>query len=726
MAPPRSNSLRQLLLALAAALFFLTPGAYAAATGPVDFAHDILPLLSRFGCNASACHGKAEGQNGFKLSVFGTDPQQDREMIVSQSRGRRIMPAAPEESLLLRKASAQVPHAGGPRLKAGSTEYELFRAWIAGGAPYSLPSRSDLAELRIEPSEKIMGFEARQPLRVFARHADGTEEDVTWLAVFHSNNAALAEVDEHGLVTTGASVGQAAIMARYLGRIAIFHATVPRPGPALTTTSGESFNFIDELVSANLRKMNLQASELCDDATFLRRVFLDVIGRLPTPDEARQFLASNETGKRHRLVESLLERPEYADYWALKWADLLRVDRQVLGRAEAHAYYDWIHDAVAANKPLDQFARELLLAEGPLAEQPAGGFYKVAKKPGEMAASISQVFLGVRITCAECHQHPYDRWTQRDYHGMRAFFEQVTYKKLGTEESLVVQGDPKVTHPRTKEPIFAYPLGREMPAETPAGDRRTVLADWLATPENPWFARNFANRIWAHFLGRGIVEPIDDVRATNPPSNPALLEALTKHLVEHRFDAKALIRLITGSRTYQLSSTPNETNEQDAQNFSRAPFRRLPSEVLFDSVCDITGVPEKFAGVPAGTRATQLWDSLQQHYFLKLFGRPARVTACDCERSTGASVAQALHLMNSPNLQQKLSHDGGRIAALAALSDDTQVVEELWLACYSRFPEAEEKAHAVRHLASRSNKRRQAVEDLAWSLLNSLEFTFNH
>jgi len=692
----------------------------------VDFAHDVTPLLSRFGCNASACHGKAEGQNGFKLSVFGTDPGADYEAIVRQSRGRRVMAAAPEESLLLRKAAAEVPHAGGPRMKRGSREYGILRDWILGGAPQTVSGKSEVTRVRVEPAERIMGFHQTQPLRVLATLSDGSERDVTWLSMFHSNNAALAEVDETGTVQTGSTVGQAAVMARYLGHIAIFQAAVPRPGPPVPPAVVEGLNVIDHLVAENLRKMNLQASDLADDATFLRRVSLDVIGRLPSPEEARRFLARNEPDKRARLVDALLDLPEYAEFWALKWSDLLRVDRLALGHRDAHAYYEWIRDAVAANDPLDAFARELLLAEGPLAEQPAGFFYKVAKKPGEMAASVSQVFLGIRITCAECHQHPYDRWTQRDYHGMRAFFEQVSYKKPVGAEALVIQGNPKVQHPRTKEAINAYPLGTEMPETSPEGDRRAALAQWLTAPENPWFARNMANRLWAHFLGRGIVEPVDDVRATNPPSNPALLDALTKHLVNYQFDAKALIRLITTSRTYQLSSKPNETNENDAQNFSRALFRRLPAEALLDAVCDVTGVPEKFAGVPMGTRAVELWDSQQQHYFLKLFGRPARATSCDCERSVGASISQALHLMNSPNLQNKLAHEGGRLAQLTAISDDARVVEELWLACFSRLPDAGEKERAVSHLASRSKQRRAAIEDLAWSLMNSLEFTFNH
>lgn len=708
-------------------LIFTAGSLHAAAPAGVDFSHDVVPLLSRFGCNGSACHGKAEGQKGFKLSIFGNDPDEDFRAIAMQSRGRRISVGAPDASLFLQKVVAAIPHAGGPRMHTDSPEYRLLREWIAGGAPFKIADKADVTGVRIEPERAVLGFAQREPLRVIASYSDGSEKDVTWLSVFHSNNTGIAEVGENGTVVTGNSVGQAAVMARFHGQIGIFQATIPRPGAPVAGGGQKPFNAIDDLVEQNLRRMNLRASGIADDAEYLRRVFLDVIGRLPTSGEAREFLEDTRDGKRARLVDRLLELPEYADFWALKWADLLRVDRQALGQRAAFAYFSWVRDSVAANKPLDQFAKELLVAEGPLTEQPAGYFYKVVKKSGEMAASTSQVFLGIRITCSECHQHPYDRWTQRDYHGMRAFFEQVKYKKLGDDEALFAEGNPQIRHPRTKEILNAHPLGTAMPEKAAEGDRRQTLATWMVAPENPWFARNLANRFWAHFFGRGLVEPVDDVRASNPPSNPELLAALTRHLVDYRFDPKSLIRFITASRTYQTSSHPNETNESDEQNFSRAVFRRLPAEVLMDSVSDVTGVPEKFAGVPLGQRAVQLWDSQQQHYFLKLFGRPARVTACECERATGASVGQALHLMNSPTIQAKLSHEGGTVARLAAgTADDSTLVDELYLSFFSRLPNAGEKSTAIEHLAARKEKRQQAVEDLAWSMLNSLEFVFNH
>jgi hypothetical protein len=426
-------------------------------------------------------------------------------------------------------------------------------------------------------------------------------------------------------------------------------------------------------------------------------------------------------------VDELLGRPDYADFWALKWADLLRVERSVLGHKQAYAYYRWIRESLAENRPYDRFVRELLTAEGPLSEVPQAAFHRVVSKPGEAASSVSQVFLGVRIACAECHHHPYDRWSRADYAGMKAFFEQVGLRPSPRGEFLSAEGDPPARHPRTGEAIFAYAPGTAMPKASPQGDRRKVLADWMTSSENPWFARNLANRMWAHFLGRGVVEPVDDVRATNPPSNPELLDALAKYLIDSKYDVKQLIRAICASRTYQLSSAPNATNERDEQNYSRARLKRVSAEVLLDMVCQTTAVGEKFNGMPAGVRAIQLWDSKVNHYFLKAFGRPERVTACECERVGEPSVAQVLHLLNAPELHTKISHADGRVARLVrTLSDDKALVEELYLTFYSRLPQEKERAVALDYLAQRQVARQKAAEDLAWSLLNSLEFVFNH
>ena len=688
------------------------------------FENDIVPLLSRFGCNSSGCHGNSQGQNGFKLSVFGFDPSADHAALVKESRGRRILPAAPEHSLLLAKASGALAHGGGVRIPRGTPEYETLRSWIAAGAPFGDPQAPRVASIRVEPSERLLAFRGQQQLRVVARYSGGREVDVTAHARFQSNNDGLAAVSITGQITAGEVPGEVAVMASFMGAVDVFRAVIPRPERIANYPKQPENNFIDTLVFRKLRKLNIIPSELCDDATFLRRAYLDVIGTLPTPAEARRFLTDKRPNRRALLVDVLLQRPEFADYWALKWADLLRVDRQALGHKRAYAYYRWIRESLAAGKPLDQFARELLTAEGPLAENGPTNFYKVVSKPGEAASTLSQVFLGVRIACAECHHHPFDRWSQTDYYGMQAFFAPVGVRKGSTGEFVQASGSPVTKHPRTGEVVPALVLGATEPA-TVKGDRRLLLAAWLTRGENPWFARNLANRTWAHFLGRGLVEPVDDMRATNPPSNPELLDALAANLVKSKFDFKQLIRAITASRVYQLSTRPNRTNAKDELNHSRALFRRVDAEVLLDMVSQATGVAERFDGVPAGTRAIQLWDSKVRHYFLKRFGRPVRVSACECERNHEPGVSQVLHLLNSPGLHAKLTHARGTVARLVRQQrDDAALVEELYLTFYSRLPDAKERASAVEYL--RSGQRREAAEDLAWSLLNSLEFVFNH
>lgn len=687
------------------------------------FENDIEPLLSRYNCNSSGCHGKAEGQNGFKLSVFGYDPAADYAALVKEDRGRRVVPAAPEQSLLLRKVSGRVAHGGGIRIRAGSDDYEMLRAWIAAGIPFGDVNAPRPVGLRVEPSEKVLAMHTGQQLRAVVRFSDGREVDVTRHAKFQSNNDGLAIVSATGLVSTLDCPGDVAIMASYLGQMATFRALVPLPATSRHQPPPPEFNDIDKLVDQKLAKLNIEPSGLCDDSEFLRRAFLDVIGKLPTPREAREFMADAARDKRPRLVDSLLQRNEFADYWALKWADVLRVDRQALGHQRAYAYYKWIRDSLAANKPLDQFARELLTAEGPANEVGPANFYRVAGTPGEMASSLSQALLGVRIACAQCHHHPFDRWSQNDYYGMQAFF--TTVKLQG---DLVISGQGGVAaNPRSGEKVFAHALGAATPRENPTGDPRAILAAWVTSPDNPYFARNLANRVWAQFLGRGLVEPVDDVRATNPPTNPELLDALAKHLTESKFDLRQLIRYIAASRVYQTSTSPNATNERDEQNYSRALLKRLDAEVLLDMICDATGVPEKFSGAPARTRAVQLWDNKTPHYFLKQFGRPQRISACECERSTEPNVAQVLHLLNSPEIHAKLSHEGGTIAKLMKnRPDNDKLVEELYLTFFSRLPDSDERKTAMDYLEKHRGKRREAAEDLAWALLNALEFRFNH
>lgn len=691
------------------------------------FENDILPILGRYGCNSSGCHGKAEGQGGFKLSVFASDPEADFSALTKEGRGRRIFPAKPEESLLLRKSTGRAAHGGGTKLPFDSEDYRLVRDWIAAGTPIGASDAPHVVSVRIEPTERVMGQKAGQQLKVLAKYSDGLEKDVTRHSKFQSNVDSVASVSATGLVTTHDVPGEAAVMAVYFGEVGIFRLMVPRPGPVATNQNLPQFNFIDKLVDAKLAKLNVAPSGLCDDAELLRRVYLDLTGTLPTPDDVRKFLTDTTKGKREKLVYSLLEKPEFTDLWAMRWADLLRVDRQQLGHERAYTYYKWIRESIADNKPFDAFARELVTAEGPLNEVGPANFYKVVTKPGDMAGTVSQVFLGVRIACAECHHHPFDRWKQSDYYGMTAFFAPISPRGGGSGESVSSSGDPINHHPRTNAAIFAYPLGTEMPTGNVKGDRRIGLADWMTKPDNPFFARNLSNRVWAWLLGRGLVEPVDDVRATNPPSNPELLDALARYTIENKYDVRKLIVLITSSRVYQTSVAPNATNEKDERNFSRAYFKRPEAELLLDMTCQALGVAEKFQGSPGITRAVQLWDNKVRSEFLRLFGRPNRVTACECERTREPSVSQVLNLLNSTEIQAKLTHEGGTIARLAReQKDDKKLVEELYLTFFSRMPTTKEKDVGVKHLQKYVANRRAATEDLAWAMLNSTEFLFNH
>lgn len=698
----------------------------AAAKRRVHFEYDVLPVLSRFGCNSSGCHGKAEGQNGFKLSIFGFDPDADLAALTQEGRGRRTNRVLPENSLLLQKASGGMPHGGGIRIRRNSPEFRVLRDWIKGGGVAGEADTATLDSIQVTPRDSRMAMDSARQLQVTASFSDGRELDVTHLAKFQTNSEALATVDEFGLVTTGENPGEAAIMASYLGQVDVFRAIVPQPDNGSKFPQRPELNFIDGLVDAKLRKLNIHPAGLCSDADFLRRAHLDIIGTLPTAEEARGFLKDSSPAKRGALVDALLVRKEYADFQALKWADVLRVDRLALGHKQAYNYYRWIRDAFARNRPFDKVARDVITATGPFSKSPAANLFKVAKKPGEVAATVSQVFMGIRIECAQCHHHPFDQWSQRDYYGMEAFFTQVNFKSTPSGQVLLPNRKNNTKHPRSGDIVQAHALLEDEPGETPEGDRRRLFADWLTADDNQWFARNIVNRVWAQFTGRGIVTPVGDFRLTNPPTNPELLDALAESFVKSGFDLHDLIRTITSSRTYQLVATPSAMNERDEQNYSRALFKRLDAEVRFDMICQVTGSSEKFKGMPAGYRAIELWDSQVPHYFLSLFGRPVRATACECERATQPSVAQVLHVLNSPQIQEKLSSDAGKLAMLeGTIADDEKLVEEIYLMFYSRFPTTDEQVSVSRYLANADN-RRKAVEDVAWSLMNTVEFLFNH
>lgn len=703
---------------------------------PVTLELDVQPILARFGCDAGACHGKAGGQNGFQLSLLGFDSDFDYNALVKEGRGRRVFPAAPERSLILQKPSSLVPHGGGRRFEPHSAPYEVLSRWVAHGMPRAPADAPVLDHVSVEPAERVMAADETQQLLVTAHYSDGSRRDVTHLAAYQSSESPIAAVDEQGVVTAGPITGEVAIMARYMGKIAICEVAIPLPGtvdPELYKNLPER-NFIDRLVWNKLQRLGLTPSEPCDDATFLRRASLDVIGRTATPDETRAFLADNSPDKRARLVDRLLERPEYADFWANKWADLLRPNPYRVGIKAVLNLDAWLRDSFRKNKPYDQFVRELVTAQGSTFRNGAVTIFRDRRSPDEIATMVSQLFLGVRLECAKCHHHPFEVWAQEDFYSFAAYFARIGRKGTGlsppisgSEEMMFVSDKGSVQHPRTGETLAPRPLFGKAPAIEPREDPRRALAEWMTSDDNPYFAQVIANRVWADLMGRGIVEPVDDLRATNPPTNAPLLEALADDFRKSGYDLKALIRRIMNSYVYGLSSLPTERNTVDTRNYSRYYRQRLRAEVLLDAVSDITGVPEEFSAMPPGSRAMAIWTHRAPSLFLDTFGRPDPNQDPPCERTPDTTVVQALHLMNAPRLNEKITSDQGRARKLAE-SDRTpaQLIEELYLWVYSRPPTQEELASAVKLYEDNPDARRQVTEDLLWALLNTPEFVFKN
>ncbi|MEX2285797.1 MAG: DUF1549 and DUF1553 domain-containing protein [Planctomycetaceae bacterium] len=689
----------------------------------ISFEHEIIPLLTRAGCNAGSCHGKAEGQAGFKLSVFGSDAPTDYEALTREGRRRRMFSAAPVQSLFLQKATSQIPHGGGRKIEVGSLPYQRLLRWAAEGAGYA-GRQAPLASMTIEPADRILFPGESQQVRVTAIDAEGRPRCVTAEAEFHSNADLIAHVDRDGLIHAGDVPGEAAILVRYMGASAVCRVTLPRPNVEFARPP--EANFIDHLVWDKLKRLGIPPSPPAGDAEFARRVYLDTIGTLPTSDETRAFLLDNQPDKRQRLISQLLARDEYADYWAMRWSDLLRVDRDKISPAGSVAITRWLREQFARNRPYDEFVRDLITAQGDTFEVGPASFYKVLDSPEAMARSVSQLLLGVRIECAQCHHHPAEKWGQDDYYALAGFFTGVKGKGLPNgNQSIVSLGGSDLNHPRTGKPVPARALGAAPAMFAEGADRRQVLADWMTGPDNPYFARAIVNRLWSHYFGRGLFEPIDDLRATNPATNEPLLDALAQHLREVDYDLKAFTTTILTSRVYQLSSQSAPGNADDQQNFSHAIHKPLPAEVLLDAISQSTGVPEKFVGWPLGYRAVQIWDNRMPSYFFRIFGRPVRATVCQCERSDEPSIAQALHLMNSPEIQDKIQADSGRAAQLAASDRAPEVViDDLMLATLSRFPTPAERSLFLAEF--KLGDRRRAAEDLLWTLLNSKDFLYNH
>ncbi|HEV3166324.1 MAG TPA: DUF1549 domain-containing protein [Isosphaeraceae bacterium] len=702
---------------------------------PINFANQVVPIFTKLGCNSGGCHGKASGQNGFRLSLLGFEPTLDYETLVKEGRGRRVFPAAPEQSLLLLKATAKVPHGGGRKLQLGSHEYQLIRRWLAAGMPVGKPEDPRVDHIEVYPKSRVMSRGARQQVIVTAHYTDGSTEDVTRWAQYQSNDAEVAAVADAGQVSTRELSGLAAIMARYQGQVAVFQATVPLGIPIDSNPDFPATNFVDTLAFKQWTALGLVPSDLCTDEEFIRRASLDIIATLPTPAEAKAFLADTGSDKRAKLIDRLLDRPEYASYFAVKWADVLRNKRE--GRPDfqrgTFLFYEWIRDNLVKNTPYDQFVRSILAASGTPETTPPVMWYRRVRATDAFVDDTAQVFLGMRLQCAKCHHHPFEKWSQDDYYGFAAFFARVGRKPSLTssrggrlDEVIFTARGGGVNHPKTGKLMTPKGLGSNEQSVPPTTDPRQKLVDWMADPKNPFFARAIVNRYWAHFFGRGIVEPMDDLRLTNPPANPDLLDALADDFVKSGYDLKHLVRTIANSRVYGLSSVPNDYNAKDKQSFARHYPKRMSAEVLLDSIAQVTGVPTPFGGMPAGTRAIELPDESVASTFLDTFGRPKRDTPCECERMTDASLGQSLMLLNSNDVQSKLSASGSRAEALAKdARPEPEKIEELFWAAFGRAPSSGESTSALAHLAARPDKKREAYEDILWALVNAKEFQFN-
>ena len=701
-----------------------------------SFRNHVQSVMSKSGCNSGACHGAAAGKNGFKLSLRGYDPEHDFFSITHQSRGRRVVADDPGRSLILTKPTCAIPHKGGFRFGEDSYEYRVVAEWIAQGLQPPTEQDPRIQKLEILPSALRLKSGSEQPMVVMAHFSDGHTEDVTRWAKYTSTNHAVCTVDDRGMAKVHGS-GEGAIVAWYLAQNTTATVTVPylQAVDAGMFTKAERANFIDDLVMEKLRSLNLPPSPQSDDGEFLRRVFLDTIGVLPTVDEVKAFLADTSPGKRAEVIERLLSRPEFVDYWTYQWSDLLLLTGSRLRPEALKSYYKWIRDRVAENAPWDAFARGVILAKGSTFENGAANFYALHQDPQDMVETTSMAFLGMSIQCAPCHDHPNEKWTNDDYYGLVSLFARVRGKGWGGDfrngdgnRTIFLADQGEVLQPRTAKPQPPKPLdGSPLSFEEP-GDRREYLARWLTAPGNPYFSRAIANRIWANFMGRGLVDAVDDIRLTNPASNDKLLTRLAEELVRNNYDLKSLMRAIANSETYQRSHVILKENEVDQRFHSHSQPRRMKAEVLLDAISQVTGVPTVFKDQPANTRALQLPDASVASYFLDTFGRPERVLTCTCERSDEPTMTQVLHLTNGKTIQEKLESNQGRVAKfLEAGTSNDEMIDTVYLAALSRTPNENERQKLVALLMETpAEEKRAAIEDLFWSVLTSKEFLFQH
>jgi hypothetical protein len=704
-----------------------------------NFRNHVVPVLSKKGCNQGACHGALAGKNGFKLTLRGYDPELDYDVLTKQAQGRRVLMADPEKSLLLQKGSFAIPHAGGQLLKKDSLEYRVIREWIAAGAPAPAASDLEVVGLEVYPKSATLKAGSEQQLVVRAKFSDGRFEDVTRWAKYVSNDEGVAQVEDATGRVKMLGQGEAAITVWYSSKVLYTRLAVPYTNTVAPEkySSFSRKNYIDELVVRKLQALNIEPSAPASDAMFIRRAYLDATGSLPTAEEVENFLADKSENKREKLVDQILAKDEYTDYWAYKWSDVMLVSSRKLGAVGMQSFYNWIRESVKTNKPWDQFAREIFTSSGSSRQNGALNYFVLHKDPIDLTENVTQAFLGQRLTCARCHNHPLEKWTQKQYYQMANLFARVGLKNGNAPGDTVVfaRTSGEVLHPRLLKPMPPTPLdGEEMSLES-AEDRRAHFAKWLTSPKNVYFARNLVNRVWGNFMGRGLTDPVDDVRATNPASNEELFDALIADFTKD-FDVKRLMRTIMTSGTYQLSSEPNGSNQNDNKYYSHYILKRLPAEVLLDAMSQVTGVATAFDGYPMGTRALQLPDVVVKSEFLNAFGRPKRIICDAGERSSEPSIAQALHVINGDTLNKKLLAKDGYVGLFLRLGlSDARMIEQIYLSAFSRFPSEEEKKKAVELLtASRLAKgspeamaqsRRQAAEDLLWALLTSKEFLFN-
>ncbi|QDV22841.1 DUF1549 and DUF1553 domain-containing protein [Aureliella helgolandensis] len=695
-------------------------------TKPISFHLDVMPVLTRTGCNTGSCHGAARGKDGFRLSLFGFDPAGDYQRITRELGIRRINLAVPEQSLIYLKAVGAVPHSGGKRMEPDSEYAKTLLSWLQDDAPADAQAPPTCTQVELFPPEAVMeGEGAAQRMVAVAHFSDGTTRDVTSLAAFTTNNELTAAVNDQGAVTAGVR-GEAFVMARF-DTHTVGSQILALPSGLDYTPPEVTGNYIDELVAAKLQKLRILPSGTCTDEEFIRRVTIDIVGLLPTEEELAEFMADTSPDRRAKLVDRLLQRKEFSEIWAMRWAQLLLVksDNQVSYKA-AFQYSSWITNKLAADTPIDQIVREMLASSGGVFEQPATNFYQVERDTIKTAENVAQVFMGIRTQCAQCHNHPFDRWTMNDYYGFTSFFSQIGRKTGEDYREVIVfnRGSGEINHPLSGKPVPPTFLGGPQP-EIKGEDRRQVLADWITSPENPFFATSIANRVWAQFMGVGIVQPVDDIRVSNPASNPALFDALGEKLIEYEFDLKQLVRDICNSQTYQRSTQPNESNRSDTRNYAFAQVRRVPAEMLLDCISQATATKDKFRGLPQGARAVHIADGSTSTYFLTTFGRSPRTTVCDCEASTDPSLSQALHLLNGSSTQGKIAQ-GKLIPSWQEQGLSTQqILERIYMRCLSRKPTELELGTLTKMVADAGNET-VGLEDAFWAVLNSREFMFNH